>query len=109
MNAETIIANLEAARRRDPRNVPISRVVDLIEDGSVHLWHGPNCAAVGEPLKDYHVWLAGGDLEELLELERRASAWAKAEGYGRMTIIGRRGWERVLPDYTRETMLVKRL
>jgi len=75
-----------------------------VASGEFHFWPGRACAAVGELVehpqrRDYHVWLAGGDLRELIEMERSASAFARALGCDRITIHGRKGWARVLPDY----------
>lgn len=89
--------------------LPMDRVLSALERHDAHLWPGERSAAVCEPVKAYHVWLAGGDLRELLSMERAASEWATAQGFDRMTIRGRPGWARVLPGYQRETMLVKRL
>ncbi|HYE43415.1 MAG TPA: hypothetical protein VEA15_08480 [Caulobacteraceae bacterium] len=75
-----------------------------VQAGEFHFWPGRRSAAVGELVRhpqraDYHVWLAGGELDELLEMERAASAFARALGCQRITLHGRRGWERVLKDY----------
>lgn len=44
-----------------------------------------------------HVWLAGGDLDELRDtLRPQAEQWAKSEGAQYATIEGRRGWVRAL-------------
>jgi hypothetical protein len=72
--------------------------------GEFHFWPGRRSAAVGELVqhprrRDYHVWLAGGDLTELKAMERSASAFARALGCDRMTIHGRPGWARALSDY----------
>lgn len=45
------------------------------------------------------IWLAGGDMDELLEAEKQVCEWAKTQGCTSMEIIGRKGWERVLKDY----------
>lgn len=43
------------------------------------------------------IWLAGGDLDELVNaLRPRAEAWARINGCQRVLIIGRPGWERAL-------------
>ncbi len=72
--------------------------------GEFHFWPGVRSAAVGELVqhprrRDYHVWLAGGDLSELIEMERAACAFARALGCDRITINGRKGWARALKDY----------
>jgi hypothetical protein len=79
-------------------------VLGAVLRGEVEFWPGERSAAVGEVVehprrRDYHVWLAGGDLAELTDMERSASAFARALGCDRITIHGRRGWARALKDY----------
>ena len=51
------------------------------------------------------IWLAGGDLDELLDAEAAICEWAKTLGCSGMEIIGRRGWSRTLKNY-RESAVV---
>lgn len=72
--------------------------------GEFHFWPGERSAAVCEVVehprrRDYHVWLAGGDIRELTKMERSASAFARAIGCDRITLQGRKGWARALKDY----------
>ena len=54
------------------------------------------------------IWLAGGDMDELVEAEKKVAAWAKSIGCDGMEIIGRKGWERMLKDYeAASTVLIK--
>ena len=56
------------------------------------------------------IWLAGGDMEELIEAGKNVCDWARGLGCDSMEIIGRRGWERQLRDYKpTATVLVKDL
>lgn len=56
------------------------------------------------------IWLAGGDMEELIEAEKNICDWARELGCDSMEIIGRKGWERQLRDYKpTATVLVKDL
>ena len=52
------------------------------------------------------IWLAGGDLDELLEAEAAIAAWAKTLGCSGMEIIGRRGWSRQLKDYRQSAVVL---
>jgi len=52
------------------------------------------------------IWLAGGDLDELMEAEVALCAWAKAQGCDGMEIIGRRGWSRQLKDYRQSAVVL---
>ena len=56
------------------------------------------------------IWLAGGEMEELIEAEKDICIWARERGCDSMEIIGRKGWERQLKDYQpTATILVKDL
>ena len=56
------------------------------------------------------IWLAGGDLEELVEAEKKICDWARRHGCDGIEIIGRHGWKKVLKDYLpTSTVLVKDL
>ena len=70
-------------------------------NGNLHLWHGDNGCAVTEfvvyPMsKCLHVFLAGGDMQQILDFEESATVWGKAQGCTQMTIAGRKGWSKVL-------------
>jgi hypothetical protein len=97
---------LQAALDRDAAH-SLEDVRAEILSGKSLLWPGRVSAAVTEQCRDLHVWLAGGDLRELRSMEQAASQWGRLNGFDRMTISGRRGWERVLTGY--RTMLVKDL
>lgn len=84
-------------------------VRQLVEAGEAHMWQTPRASAVSETVKSFHIWLGGGSRAGLLEMEQSAHAHAKAWGCDRMTIIGRKGWERVMAPlgYRPVTLLVK--
>lgn len=46
--------------------------------------------------KVFHVFLAGGTLQELIDFHEPAIEWAKAQGCSGMTLSGRFGWEKAL-------------
>lgn len=75
-------------------------------DQPVRFWAGRKAALVTEvqtwpSAKVLLLWLAGGDLEELKDVIRpKAEAWGREQGCGRVMIVGRPGWAKVLPDYT---------
>ena len=52
------------------------------------------------------IWLAGGDLDELVEAEKSIAVWAKAQGCDAMEINGRKGWQRQLKDYTATSVVL---
>lgn len=49
--------------------------------------------------KSCRIWLAGGDLNELIDAEKKVADWAKTQGCDAMEIIGRHGWKKKLVDY----------
>lgn len=93
---------LEAALAHAGGTHGIDDVARLIEEGRAHFWPGRRCAAVTEfydypRLRACNIWLLGGDLKELLALERVIDAWARAQGCGRLLGGGpRAGWARIL-------------
>jgi hypothetical protein len=101
---------LEAAANRFS-NGTIEEAERSIEAERAWFWPGPHSAAISEITHDFHIWLAGGSLPELLEMERGGEHWARAHGCRRMTVDGRKGWERVLKPlgYRSVTLLIKEL
>lgn len=76
-------------------------VKQAIIEGRMQLWPGAKSAAVTEIIqyarkKVLHIFLAGGDMDELLDMIDSATAWGRDQGCGGLTMSGRRGWERVL-------------
>lgn len=71
-----------------------------IVQGDFQFWPGEKSAVVTEiqiypQTKVMHIFLAGGDLEELLQMEKSVRAYAKTIGCNSMSISGRRGWVRI--------------
>lgn len=50
-------------------------------------------------MKILHVFLAGGKMDEILEMEKKLPALAKSLGCVRVTLAGRCGWERALKEH----------
>lgn len=89
----------------------LETVAAEIEAHRAQVWRNGDAAAVSEITtnRDFHIWLAGGAMADLLAMHDSALALAKAAGCERMTIIGRRGWDRVMQPYGYRMMLVKDL
>jgi len=93
---------IDAALAHAGRTHALRHVVGMIEAGDAQLWPGERAAMVtlveDEPLeRRLLIWLAGGDLEELVRrLRPAAEAWARGIGCRRVLIVGRPGWERAL-------------
>lgn len=89
---------------------------ERIADGRAQLWTWPDAAAVTElitydtGMRDCRWWLAGGNMKTLINGQAEIEAWARRQGCHRVTITGRKGWERVLPEYKPQfTVLTKEL
>lgn len=72
-----------------------------IESGRFQFWPGKNSAVVTEiytyPKKNvFHIFLAGGDLTELLEMWDSIEIYAKVIGCSAVSVSGRKGWVKVL-------------
>jgi hypothetical protein len=83
-----------------------------IEAGRAQFWPMPESACV-TVVQDYpkgralRVWLAGGDLDDLVKHLPVLDNYGREQGCGAIELEGRRGWERVLPGY-RATRVVLR-
>lgn len=81
-----------------------------IEEGRAQFWPMRRSAVVtrihryprGRVLR---IWIAGGDLDELLGYLPAVDNYAREQDCNRVEIEGRKGWAKVLPGY-RETKVV---
>jgi hypothetical protein len=74
-------------------------VLELIAAGHVQCWPGPASVVITElcsfPLtKSLNIWLAGGNLAEIEQMEPHILAWGRSQGCATATFTGRRGWAR---------------
>lgn len=89
----------------------ISDVWDAVKKGKAQFFPLENSAIVTE-IVDYpnqsvcRIWLAGGDLKELMEAEKGVCKWAAKLGCTGMEIIGRKGWSRKLTDYKEASIVL---
>jgi hypothetical protein len=79
-------------------------IVNGVLSGTMQLWAGELGCAVTEitvyPRKKIlHVFLAGGDMEQILDFQESAAEFARINKCDSMTIAGRRGWTRVLDKH----------
>jgi hypothetical protein len=77
----------------------IEDIAEGIRRGQFQLWPGRDSAVVTEiivypQLKDLHYFLAGGDLDELRLMRPLIEQWGKSVGCSRVSLAGRKGWER---------------
>lgn len=79
----------------------IDDIWDGVEAGRFQLWPGKNSAVITEvytyPKKRvFHIFLAGGDLSELLDIWDSIEIYAKVIGCSSLSVSGRKGWIKVL-------------
>ena len=96
--------HIEAALEYSGGTHDFQDVADGILSGRMQLWPAEKGCAVTEivlyPKKSVlHVFLAGGEMETIVNMIDSAVAWGKTQGCTSMTIAGRRGWERVLAKH----------
>tara|TARA_R100000808_G_scaffold24123_1_gene54797 strand:+ start:1628 stop:1915 length:288 start_codon:yes stop_codon:yes gene_type:complete len=84
-------------------------VRDAIKVGEFSFFSREKSAAVtaadGTTLR---IGLAGGDIEELLDIEEEITVYAMNNGFERVEIMGRPGWERALDGYERVAILLRK-
>ena len=77
----------------------MAELLDDLANDRAMLWPGARCALVTritqDPERTIHVWLGGGDLQEMVEMRAGIEAVGRLMGCTAATIAGRKGWERV--------------
>jgi len=80
-----------------------SDIVDGIHSLRYQFWPAERGCAVTEIImfpkkKIFHVFLAGGEMDQIVDMNDSAAQFAKAQGCDGMSIAGRKGWSRVLKN-----------
>jgi hypothetical protein len=91
--------HVEAALEYSAGTHTIDDVAQGILDGKLQCWEGKESIIITEivvypRLKDLHYFLAGGDLDEISHMEPIVTAWGKSLGCTRVSIAGRKGWQK---------------
>jgi len=86
-------------------------VVEAILSGKMQLWPAERACIVTEivtyPRKRVlHVFLAGGELDQIIDMDTDVVQWAKEQGCESATQAGRKGWIRALKDHGWNSHLV---
>lgn len=89
----------------------IAEVENRLAEGRAWFWPEANSAAVLQMAKECHIWLAAGSMREIVAAVPAVEDWARGQGCDRLTIQGRKGWDRVLSPlgFIPQTMLTKGL
>jgi hypothetical protein len=86
-------------------------IAHAVLKGTMQLWPGERGCAVTEIVvypskKVLHVFLAAGEMDQIVDMQESAEEWGKAQGCTAMTIAGRKGWSRVLANHGYEEKFV---
>lgn len=86
-------------------------VVDGIRAGTMQLWPAPKGCVVTEIVsypkkKVIHIFLAGGELDQILDMYDDVSEFGRSNGCVKMTLAGRRGWKKVLSDWKEQFIVL---
>jgi hypothetical protein len=107
---------LRRATARTRGRVSTAALLERIESGAMQLWiRVPVSAACLTEVIDYPharwcrvVFLAGEDLAMCRSGIGLIEAWAGAQGCAGVEIEGRAGWQRVLPGYARDSVILRK-
>lgn len=92
---------IEAALERSGGTHLFSDVKGAIMQGTMQLWPAERGCVVTELVKYprkkvLNLFLAGGDLDQILSMSEDGEKWAKSEGCAAMVMTGRHGWKKSL-------------
>jgi len=89
-------------------------IKDAILEDYAQLWNGINSVIVTEIInyphkKECRIWLAAGDKHELTkEMLPEVEKWAKIQNCTTVSVVGRKGWMRVLKDYKQPHIIIEK-
>ena len=92
---------IESALDKGGNTHSFKDIVDGVISGTLQLWAGEKGCAVTEIVvypnkKVLNVFLAGGKLEQITDMQEDAVKWAKEQGCDGMSLSGRKGWIKIL-------------
>lgn len=108
---------IEAALEHSGGTHTFDDIVGAVYAGQMQFWPAESACAVTEIVnfprrKVLHIFLAGGEMQEIVDMDGPAADFAKANGCTAMTIAGRRGWKKILAEKGYEesyTALIKEI
>lgn len=119
----TVAAVLEKSVARDPLE-SLQEVMDGIESGYLTAWvatdgadlHSVTVTQIVSGMKGKQCFIRhcaradeGAPLAEWLEYLPIIEYWAASEGCASIELIGRMGWLKVLPDYERQAVQMRKM
>lgn len=95
---------IEAALEYSGKTHNYGDIVDGCKSGKMQLWPTPKGCLITEIIsyprrKVLNIFLGGGELPQLLEMNKDVVTWAKAQGCTALTMQGRRGWAKPLEQF----------
>ena len=96
---ERLRHHVEAALEYSGGTHNFEDITQMVEDHRLQLWPAKDSVVLTEiivypRLKNLHYFLAGGDLDELSRMRPMIESWGKSLGCTRVTLAGRRGWQK---------------
>jgi hypothetical protein len=94
---------IEAALDRGGNTHEFEDIVYAVKTGAMQFWPAEDACAITEIIvyprkRAFHVFLAGGNMDTIVDMDESAVYYAKINGCTIMSIAGRKGWQRVLTD-----------
>lgn len=110
-NTTHLIGWLRGAIERGGGTHSFQDVMAKVLAGDFQLWVGPDGAAVTQVVdfpqkRVLHVLYAGGEMQQIIDFQESAATWGRALGCSEMTLSGRMGWQRVLKDWTPQSVVM---
>lgn len=104
MEAEKVTKWIEDALAYSHGTHDLLDILNGIKEGQYQLWEGERGCIVTEVLqypkkKVFHVFLGGGDMDQLTDMHSSVIAFAKQLGCKELTMSGRVGWSRALKKH----------
>jgi hypothetical protein len=83
----------------------------MVIKGTAQIWPAPRGVAITEIIeyprkRVLHVFLAAGELDQLLDMIKSAEDWGRTQGCTSLTLSGRFGWQRILDKHGFKPVLV---
>jgi len=108
---QRLSTHIEEALKYAGNSHNLGDVYSEILSGKAQFWPGKNSVIITEIItypafKSVRFWLAGGRMSELLKMEKQVVEWARGVNCTVCEIMGRPGWEKVLKDYKKTSVLL---
>jgi hypothetical protein len=76
-------------------------ICGMVRSGALQFWPADDACAITEIIfyprkKVLHIFLAGGNMDTIVDMNASAEHFAKLNGCTGMSVAGRRGWSKVL-------------